>query len=527
MAQVVGAILLSLAGFAEGTATAAAFTIAGTAVTWGYVVGTIALTAASIGLAYAMMPAPITPAAQKQNIRQSVAARRIVYGRCKVGGPIAFLDVRKRPNLSLRGLPPSYGSSPYLHSLVMLAGHEIDAVEEYWLGDHKVTITAAGLVNEDPFFTDNVRRAKLVAQLGTSTQTAHADLTATFPEWTANHRLRGVANILGLFKSVEAQNFTKVFPQGVPQMRCVIRGAKVWDPRDAAQDADDPSTWAWTTNGALIVLNYLWSDDGMRLPRELIELAIDDWCDKADAADALVALEAGGTEPRFQLCGVYEVTNFPRDVLPAMLNPMGANLRMRADGAVILDLPDYYDPTVVFTDDNILSYTDLRRAPEKGDLRNEIRARYVSPNHDFEEQEAQPWRNEDSISVDGTQSITMDLTWCPSHAQARRRMKLEAYRLNPEWIGTIVTNAYGLNAIGERLVRVQLSELGLDLVCERISFNFEPSTGRCLIGIRSMPQAAFDWDEATEEGTEPGVDEADPDTGSPAAPSGTVEEIDL
>lgn len=466
-----------------------------------------------------------TPSAQKQTIRAPTMPRRRIYGRGKYAGVLAFLEVRTRANFSVSG------SAPHLHSLIMLAAHEIDAIEEYWLGDQQVTLNGSNLVNEDPFFTVGVRRAKLVAQLGTDGQTAHTDLTSTFPGvWTTDHRLRGIANLLGIFKSVEKHNFTKVFPDGIPQMRVVLRGAKVWDPRDVGQDPDDPTTWTWTQNAALIIMDYLWHADGLRLPRSLIELAITEWEAAADACEVQIDLAEGGTEDRFRLSGMYEVTTPPRDVLPLLLDPIGGMncLKMRGDGAIVLEMPDYYEPDVVLTADHILSFDNLRRGPEAPDLRNEIRARYVDPTKDYEEQEAEPWRDAGSIAIDGVQSHTMDLTWCPSHAQARRRMKLEAYRLNPEWVGTIVTNAYGLNCLGERLIRVQLDDALIDDVFEVTSFTLETLAGRCVIGIRSMPEAAFSWNADTEEGEEPGFGEATGD--SPPDPediSGEVEESDL
>lgn len=485
-----------------------------TAVAINTAIGAAVVAGTEYGISSLLTPsAPsLTPAIQKQNVRQDVAPRRRYFGRVFVGGVFAFLEVRNAPNLN------KPGTDGQLFSLILLASHEIDGIEQYWLSDKQVTLNGSGLVNEAPFFLEGWRRAKLVAQLGRDDQTTQPDLLSVFPgEWTADDRLRGIANILGRFGSLEDKAFTQVFPNGIPAIRVLMRSSKIWDPRDPAQSADDPATWLFSMNAALIVLHYGWAADGMRLPRELFELAIEDWKDKADEADALVALAGGGTEPRFQLAGGYDYSQPPRDVLPMILYPSGANLRMRGDGAIVLDHPNYYEPTVIFTDDHIYSYQGLRRGPLAGDLRNEIRAKYVSPENGYEEQEADPWRDEASIAINGTQSVTLDLTWCPSHAQARRRMKLEAYRLNPDWIGTITTNAYGLNSIGERLIRVRISELDLDIVCERTAFSFDPSVGRCTIGIRSMPAAAFQWDEVSEEGTAPGSDTPTPDA-PPAAP---------
>lgn len=505
MAETVIAIGAFVTNAILGPGTLLEATSIGTAVAINEAIGTLLVLGTSAAIQSALATTPsLSIASQKANYRQPTAPRRRCYGRVKVGGPIAFLTVKDAPNLN------KPGTDGQLFSLILLAAHEIDGIEQYWLSDALVTLDGSGLVNEAPFFQEGWRRAKLMAQLGTDSQAAQPDLLAIFPEWTAAHRLRGIANLLGRFGSLEDKAFTKVFPNGVPVMTVLMRSSKVWDPRITGEDADDKSTWVFTLNGPQIVMNYIWADDGMRLPRELVELALDDWVDKINAAEAQVTLAVGGTEDRFRLSGAYDLTSPSRDVLPLMLDPMGADLRMRGDGAIILDLPDYYEPTVILTDDHIISYADLRHSPQSGDLRNEIRAKYLSPENGYVEQEAEPWQDAASIAVNGIQSTTLDLTWCPSHAQARRRMKLEAYRLNPEWTATLSTNAYGLNTIGERLIRVQIGELELDIVCERTSFKFEPASGRCAIGIRSIDPAAFQWDGMTEEGSSPG-------SGTPAA----------
>jgi hypothetical protein len=88
-----------------------------------------------------------------------------------------------------------------------------------------------------------------------------------------------------------------------------------------------------------------------------------------------------------------------------MLLPIDGRLHLRADGAIILDIGEFCDPPITLTDDDILSY-DMRRGPSKIDLKNEIRATYAAPGFDYEQQEADPRRNEDSILVDGLQSVT-------------------------------------------------------------------------------------------------------------------------
>ncbi len=261
-------------------------------------------------------------------------------------------------------------------------------------------------------------------------------------------------------------------------------------------------------NGVLVVLDYLWHDDGMRLPRERMVQAIDVWKAQADIADEAVALKAGGTEPRYRLSGGYQLTAPPKQVLPLMLMPMDARLYLRGDGAIVIDIGKFVTPTVALTDDHIVDYSAMMRGRDAADLRNKITAKFVAAPYLYVEQEADPWLDQANIDLNGELSIELDMPWCPSHAQTRRRMKIEAYRQNPEWSGQIITNAYGLRAIDQRFIRVQVDELGLDEVFEILRWQFDVMSGNCTFDISAMPAEAYAWDATLEEGTAPAADDA-------------------
>src|SRR5690606_1429385 len=101
----------------------------------------------------------------------------------------------------------------------------------------------------------------------------------------------------------------------------------------------------------------------------------------------------------------------------------------------------------------------------------------------------------------------------PSHSQARRLMKLEAYRANPSWVANFQCNLRGLAAFGERFVRIQYPAFGINSVFEVQDFRFVIGEGNILQGVtiqvQSMPQAAYSWDPAQEEGDAPESDESE------------------
>jgi hypothetical protein len=442
------------------------------------IVGTIAINAISISIEYASRPS-VNPQTQKVNYRAPVHPRLRGYGECKIGGTVYFL---RRSTVTGDGI---------LYLGLMLHSGRIEGIETHFLYDEEVRLGEesgdnGGTAIYPGVWNDNGRVA-IHFYLGTNPGTADPYLLDGFPgAWTDEHRLDGIANVVCRLKGVALADFSTVYKAGIPNYTCIAKLSRVWDPRISGCDADDPETWVYTDNAALVIMDYLWHQDGMRLPRAMIELAIDRWIAVANCSDELVPLLNGDTEKRYRLAGVYEFSEPPKSVLSRMLLPIDGRVRLRGDGAIVLDIGEFCDPEVTITDADILSY-EMRRGPSKVDLKNEIRATYTAPGLNFEQQEADPWRDEESVLVDGLQSITLNLDWCPSHSQARRRMKVESYRQNPEWVGTVVTNARGALLLGLRYGRFQISDLGIDHTFFIVKSDIDLLKGICTFPDQRIP----------------------------------------
>lgn len=511
MPEAVGAMIISAASWVVGasiTATEAAggltaldVTVLG--VSSSYIVGTIALNGVAIVANMAMAPGSPKPQIAKVNIRNPVAPRRRYYGKVRIGGVTGFIRVSV---ITGDGI---------LYILVMLQSGEIASIEEYRLSDQitrVLSIASPGLqtaidgwVVYPAIWLDN-NRVSIHDFLGASPQAADTFLLEAFPgAWTDDHRLDGIAYSVIKLRGVALEDFAQVYSFGIPNYTATIKASKVWDPRDATQSADTPSTWKWTDNAALIIMDYLWHPDGMRLPRSMIELGLQDWKDAADYCDEPITLISGDTEARYRLAGGYEFTEAPKDVLSKMLTPIDGRVRLREDGAIVLEPGRFETPGLneTFDDTDIIHYIDMRRGAPKLTLKNEIRATYTSPGHNFQQQEADPWLNQASIDRDGIQTATMPLDFCFSHRQARVQQKVAAYRLNPEWQGTIITNARGLNLLGKRYARFKIAELGFDTTFFITKSNIDLlNAGHCTFEVISFPAAAYDW-ASIEEGNSP------------------------
>jgi hypothetical protein len=119
------------------------------------------------------------------------------------------------------------------------------------------------------------------------------------------------------------------------------------------------------------------------------------------------------------------------------------------------------------------------------------------------------------VSLRGEIQQDIQLNMSPSHGQARRLMKLAAWRANPAWIATFQCNLRGLVAFGERFVRIEYPLLGINSVFEVDDFRFVIGEGGLLTGVtvqvHSMPEAAYSWNASQEQGDAPVSDQTESD----------------
>jgi hypothetical protein len=277
--------------------------------------------------------------------------------------------------------------------------------------------------------------------------------------------------------------------------------------------------------------------DGMRLPESLFTtpLAQAGWVAAYNRSNEGVAISAGGTEPRYRLWGSYQLNERPADVLGRMLACCDGRLVPTPDGGLTLDVGAWAEPSVILTTDSITGFSEVGRGRDVMTSANTIRATFLDPNQDYQSTDADPWADENDVSERGEEAKDVQFNMAPSHSQARRLMKLEWFRANPNWVGTFNTNLMGLAAFGERFVRIQYPLFGINSVFEVIDFKFILGEGGILLGatiqVQSMPQTAYQWD-VSQEGTAPVSDSStvDDDLPIPSAPdviiqSGPVAEL--
>jgi hypothetical protein len=242
----------------------------------------------------------------------------------------------------------------------------------------------------------------------------------------------------------------------------------------------------------------------MRIPMSKVEPVIDDWIHAANKADNELLDNFGIPFKRFECHLGYSLQDPPKDTLAEILKTCDGNVYMNGDGNLVLQVGEWVSPDVHIEEQFVLGY-NLKNGNGLFRTHNVIRGKYVSPAHDFQEVEAQAIKDTASIDLlGGEKAKELSLTAVHNHYQARYIMKIESFRSDAEWYGTIRCSIYGLQALFKRFIRVSISELGLDKHTFEIeNATFDPTGPAVIFKVHSMKSEAFDWIPEADSGVPP------------------------
>ena len=169
----------------------------------------------------------------------------------------------------------------------------------------------------------------------------------------------------------------------------------------------------------------------------------------------------------------------------------------------MLDIGHWAEPTVIIETGDILGFDSFGRGGDILTTANTIRATYLEPTDDFQTADAEAWVMDADVADRGEIVADHSFIMAPHHSQARRLMKLEAFRANPTWAGEFECSLKALQAIDQRFVRIQFAPFGINEVFEVVSARINLGESGIMrsvtLSVRSMPAAAYTWDAATEE----------------------------
>ena len=257
---------------------------------------------------------------------------------------------------------------------------------------------------------DNNDMLSVRLYLGSEDQTADSQLIAAYGDLDSNFRLRG--KTYAIVRCDYDPEYA--FSGGEPQLLWELRGAPVFDPREASHDAADPSTWAWSDNPALIAAQYYqgWTRAGKTIlgagwDRSRIPEA--DLIAAANECDEEVSLKAGGTEKRYRAGGPLYSSRSHRGNIEKLLLAMDGEVDDTAGEVRIL--PGVERATVKEIKwDDILSASTLELDPELDPAEgiNKVLSRHPDPANQYQVVELPERTSATYVTEDGGAELTLD-----------------------------------------------------------------------------------------------------------------------
>jgi hypothetical protein len=346
--------------------------------------------------------------------RDPLASRKVVYGKCRVGGSVVYLA-------------NSGDDNEYLHQITVFAGHEIESFNDIYYDD----IKAGGYIgtgsvsnsnkryynryssNDDGSESEDGNYTLFSCRNGTDDQSAY-DTSNVSPankrlpaQWSSNHRLRGHAHVYTRFTGTEGNPYTKV-----PNVTATITGKKIYNPQydstsslhdggtgdEASHRQDDPSTWAYSNNAALVVLDFLTdSEFGAAIPYNKIDL--DSLDASIDVCNQNISVN-GTTVKRYSCNGQIDMQTSIRNNLVILLSSMNGRVTF-SGGKFHVDAYHYKTPhAIVLDEDMLVGNLQIKTKSSRKDLYNTVKGSFMSQQDNYKPAQFPTQKSQTYIDAD-------------------------------------------------------------------------------------------------------------------------------
>jgi len=432
-------------------------------------VGYLATTVVTSWAMSALTPRPSISGASVQgtlvNTREADAPHDYVYGTVRKGGVITYVEATGANN-------------KFLHIILTLAGHEVQAIDDIYIDDQIATINGSGFVTSQSWNS----KIRIVKYTGSQTA-APALLLAESAQINSNFVGNEIAYLY-----IRLEYDTDVFPNGIPLFTAVVRGKKVYDPRTTST--------AFSANAALCVRDYITGSQGLG------DASVNDttFSASANVCDENVTLAVGGTEKRYTMNGTFTADMTPGDVLQKMMTCC-AGTTFWGQGEWQLKVGYYTPPVKTLTLDDLRGPISLQTRVSMSSIFNSVVGTFndAAQNYvvvDYPKLTSAAFLAEDN-GVDSP--IDLALPFTTSAASAQRIAKLTLFRGREQMM---LSADFGLAAFNVQvgdIVALTIDRYGWSAKeFEVVGWSFfadgEAGDLRVRMELRETSEAAFDWD---------------------------------
>ena len=319
----------------------------------------------------------------------------------------------------------------------------------------------------------------ITQNLGSPDQVADVSLVNAVPEWTSEHRLRGISYLY-----IKYDFSQDVFPNGVPHVTATIKGKKVYDPRS--------DTTVWSDNPALCLRDYLTNGYGLDEAAANIDDAL-----VTSAANVCDQTNTDAGTTRYTCNGAFTTNNPPYDILGDMLTSMGG-LLWYAQGRWRMKPAYWVAPTVVFTEDDLRSSIAVKTRQSRRDNFNTVRGTFRGEESDWQVTDYPEVTNAAFLSADNGQESVADieLPFTDNSIEARRIARIALERNRQQ---LTVSASFGLRAFQAQVgdvINLTVSRFGWSSKpFEVVSWTFglaDTSDLQVQMTLREISESVFD-----------------------------------
>jgi hypothetical protein len=307
----------------------------------------------------------------------------IIYGERKIGISRVFVESSGSDNANL-----------YIAGILCEGGGAgIESVEQIYIDDKLVTWSGTlsnGTVrtvnsSDTNFYKDGASLISVQAFYGLDNQSVSSILDES-TNWTSDHKLSGVAYVA--FKFTWNQDAFS----SLPDIKVIVKGKKIYDPRldstkggSGSHRQDDSTTWAYSDNSALVLLDYLRNTRyGKGLPNDAFETNYDSFKTSANDCDTLVTPYSGGTDIKiFRTNAVLDTSQKVIDNVKDLLAPMRA-LFTYTQGKYRLIVEGIGSSVLSLNSNNIIGGIKIY-GEKKNTKYNRVIGTFVNPSKDWQE----------------------------------------------------------------------------------------------------------------------------------------------
>lgn len=438
----------------------------------------------------------VKPQATYGNLKEAEGERFWMAGEQRKGGQVMFASDR----------------SGYITKLVAHADAEATSEIGLMFNNTRVTVGGDGIVDSPLPFGDGGGSAafKITTRAGTVSQAAMSELVSEFTEWTTSHVGAGVADTLMRVDPLAPADRSKVLISpgalglGEPDIDRIAMWGRCYDPRDVAQDVDDPSTWGPDTgNPALTIARH--RIDPERFANSPSSIDWDNIAEQADICDEEVTDRYSITKPRYRIgITVNKAKENNIDAENRMLAFCDGIRRKNSEGKFGIFVGKYVEPTLILRDEDIFDI-ESEESEDGESLATHYFPSYTEPEFDYKEQTGAPFIVPSWTTGSRIKSQNLPLYGILWHNQAFRVCKAATLRQIEKRRLAILCNLRGLRAREHRFLRLDLSDAALSGVYEIASSSVLHDGMSCqIVLIKADPDR---WDLLPgEEGARPEQD---------------------